>query len=117
MDASERVTPGSIEGLREDILHTREAIVENLDRLGEAVHTEVSNFVDPFQIRERVQRHPLLACGLALGCGVLIAQARTRHIPVRLVVGVGRGIKVVTRDILTSRALEALRGAFGAQDH
>lgn len=117
MDASERVVPNTIENLREEILNTREAIAENIDRLGDAVQSEVSQFTDPFQIRERVQRHPLLACGLAVACGVLVAQTRTRHVPLRLAVGVGRGIKTVTRDVITSRALEALRGAFSSPDH
>jgi hypothetical protein len=117
MDASERVVPNTIESLREEILHTRESIVENIDRLGDAVQSEVSSFTAPFQIRERVQRHPFLACGLAVACGVLVAQTRTRQIPLRLAVGVGRGIKVVTRDVLTSRALEALRGVFSSPDH
>jgi hypothetical protein len=117
VDASQRMTTESIENLREGIVHTKESIVQNIDRLQEAVRVEASSLANPFQIRDRIQRHPLLACGIALGLGVLVAQARTQRIPTRLVVGVGRGAKVFTRDLLLSRGLQALQGVLGSQRH
>jgi hypothetical protein len=113
MDASERIEQQRIENLREDILHTRESIVQNIDRLQDAVQAEVSALGDPFHIRERIQQRPLLACAVAIGLGVLVSQARTRAIPARIVVGVGRGAKVLTRDLLVSRGVQALQGVFG----
>lgn len=117
MDASERVNPESVENLREEIVHTKESIVQNLDRLQDVVRAEVSSLANPFQIRDRIQNRPLLACCIALGLGVLVAQARTRRIPTRLVVGVGRGAKVLTRDLLLSRGLQALERLVGGPRH
>ena len=107
MDAQERVTELSVDEIRAEISESSARLERDLDRLYDVAQAGVAAVSNPFHVKQRLEKNPMLICGGALAIGFFCARTRAHRVPIRAVGGLVRGLGKACGDLAISACVRA----------